>query len=142
MNEFFSRLPEFAANHWLLVSAFVVVLILLLANEIYRGGQGVNASQATLMINRQNALVLDIRPSADYRQGYITESINIPATKLADSLGQLKGSKERPVILIYATGQNVSAAIKVLTTAGFTQVCKLTGGIAEWRNANLPLLKK
>jgi len=134
------QLFEFIGNHYLLVSTFVVLLILLMVTESKRGGQSISTHEATLLINRENAVVLDLRAQAEYNNGHIVDALNVPYTSLNDRLGELEKYKERPVILVCKMGQHSGAAAKQLMKAGFTQVTRMRGGIAEWRPANLPLV--
>jgi len=119
----------------------VVLLILLMVTESKRGGQSISTHEATLLINRENAVVLDLRAQAEYNNGHIVDALNVPYTSLNDRLGELEKYKERPVILVCKMGQHSGAAAKQLMKAGFTQVKRMRGGIAEWSSANLPLVK-
>lgn len=135
------QLFEFVGNHVLLVSAFVVLLIALIVTENKRGGQSVSTHQATQLINRENAVVLDLRAQSEFNSGHIVDALNVPYTSLAQRLGELEKYKEQPVILVCKMGQHSSAAAKQLMKAGFTQVKRMTGGMTEWGSSNLPVVK-
>ena len=137
MEQFF----EFMANHWILTSAWSAVLILLLFNESMRGGSQLSPMQVTQMINRSEAVVLDIRKKEEFRTGHLPESINIPAANIQSQLGQLEPYKNRPIVLVCKTGTTAGTVGVTLNKAGFDQVSRLRGGIMEWKNSSLPLVK-
>lgn len=135
------RLFEFVANHPFLVGTFVVLLALFIRNETRRGGRTVSAQQLVDMVNRENALVVDVRDRKEFQAGHIVDAVNIPQSSLESRLDELKKHRERPVVVVCRIGQNAGTAGTLLRKAGFEQVSRLSGGIAEWRNQNLPVVK-
>lgn len=133
---------EFVSQQWLLVSALMVLFALLYFHENRKSGAGVTPSQLSSMVNQQQGVVVDLRDASEYKKGHITDSINIASAQLKNQLPQLEKYKETPIILVCKMGQHSSMAGKQLKEAGFTQVYRLTGGIAEWTNAQLPLVGK
>ena len=93
------------------------------------------------MINKKDAFVLDIRDGSDFKNGHLVGAVNIPYANLANRLGELEPQKNRPIILVCKTGQTVSMAGKMLREKGFDAV-RMKGGMMEWNNQNLPLVKK
>ena len=94
------------------------------------------------LINREDGVVVDVRPMADYSQGHIINSINIPANSLKTQLNRLEKYKQKPIIVACRSGAQSSAACKQLQKAGFEKVFNLQGGILAWQNANLPISRK
>lgn len=139
--QFLQNLTEFMANHYWLTLAFMVVLVLLIITEGRKAGAAVSTQQATALINRENALVVDVRPKKDYAAGHIVDSINIPQDSFATRMGELEKYKTRPIILTCANGQHAGPCSKQLKAAGYTQVSRLASGIGGWRSDNLPLVK-
>ncbi|TBR43802.1 rhodanese-like domain-containing protein [Marinomonas agarivorans] len=135
------QIIEFSTNHWEMVGLFLLLLTLVFWVESKGAASSLTPASATALINTQDAVVLDIRPAAEYKTGYITDAINVPATTLKDSLGKLEKHKEKPVIVVCKTGMASGAAAKELQKNGFTSVYKMKGGIAEWQASNLPLVK-
>jgi len=135
------RILQFAVNHPELVGPFIVLVILLIWVESRRGGKTVSSQQLTNLVNREGALVLDVRESKDFREGHITESRNIPFSTLKENLNQLEKFKEKPVVVVCNVGQHASAAGKILSGSGFTDVRRLSGGITSWKSDGLPLIK-
>ena len=134
------RILEFVANHWLEVSIFLAFLVVLLWDNNKRSGQSVSATEATFKINKENALVLDIREAKDFKTGHLANALNIPYAKLAERLNELEPHKERPIILVCKTGQTVSMAGKMLREKGYNAL-RLSGGMLEWSNLNLPVVR-
>ena len=105
------------------------------------GGASVNTLQATQMINRQDALLLDVREQAEYAQSHILNSRGLPLSQIEARIGDLEKYKDKPVIVYCATGNRSSAAAAVLRKGGFSQVFNLSGGFAAWQQAGLPVQK-
>ena len=95
-----------------------------------------------MLINRSNAVVLDIRDKKDFDAGHIVDAIHIPLGKLEGHVTELDKHKAVPVVVACRLGQHSADAVKVLRKAGFTQVLRLAGGMIEWRAQNLPLVQK
>lgn len=134
------RVIEFMTNHWELVGIFAAFLAALLWDNNRRSGQSVSPAMATAMINKENALVLDIRDSKDFAAGHLASAVNIPYAKLAERMSELDKHKEQPIILVCKTGQTVSIAGKMLREKGFNAI-RLNGGMMEWSNQNLPVVR-
>lgn len=96
---------------------------------------------ATQLINRQNALVLDVREQSEYDAGHILGSKLIPLGKLRERVGELEKYRERPIIVVCRSGQRSATACGLLGKQGFTQVHNLSGGVTAWQKASLPLEK-
>lgn len=133
---------EFLIEHWQLAAAWLVLLFLLLNHENRRGGKAVTPQQLSDMVNREDALVLDIRDSGEFRQGHIVNSLNIPLKDIDNRISELGTHKEKPVIVVCKIGQSATGITKQLKTNGFTSVYKLGGGLSEWTASNLPLVKQ
>lgn len=134
------RIIEFITNNWELVAIWTAFLAALLWDNNRRSGQGVSPTQATFMINKENALVLDIRDQKEFDSGHLSSAINIPYSKLASRLDELATHKERPIILVCKSGQTVGVAGKMLREKGFNAM-RLSGGMMEWSNQNLPVVR-
>ena len=137
------QLLDFATNHLMLFAALAVVLVLLAQNLLAGSSKSsLQPQAATDLINRQDGVVLDVRPMTDYANGHIINSINIPANSLKSQLNRLDKYRQRPIIVACRSGAQSSAACKQLQKAGFEKVYNLHGGILAWQNANLPISRK
>lgn len=133
---------EFIGNNLILVGIWIALALALIFHRSKTGAQAVGPQQAVMLINRNDGVVLDIRDKKDYDTGHIVDSVHIPHTKLSAQLGELEKLKSRPVIVVCKMGQHSGDACKILRSAGFEQVVRLRGGMAEWRAQNLPLVQK
>lgn len=106
-----------------------------------RGGRSVSAQQLVDLVNRENALVLDVRDRKEYEAGHIVHAVNIPFASLNGRLDELKKHKERAIVIACKMGQHSGTAGTLLRKNGFQNVVRLTGGLAEWRNQSLPVVK-
>ncbi len=132
---------EFLAQQWMLVAAIAVVGFLLINHESRRGGTALSPQQVINKVNKEQAMVVDLRDSAEFNKGHIVDAINIPHAKLKDQLQMLESHREKPLVLVCKMGQHSSASGKLLAAEGFTAVNRLSGGIMEWQNMQLPLVK-
>ncbi len=135
------QLFEFIGNHPVLVGMFLVLLVLFIRNEMNRGGKSVSAQELVTLVNNENAVVLDIRDRKEFEAGHIVDAVNIPYASLETRIDELTKYKERPIVLTCKMGQHAGAAGTMLRKKGFENVSRLTGGIMEWRNQSLPVVK-
>src|SRR3989475_5600599 len=94
------------------------------------GGPWVDASMATQLINREDALVVDVRDPGEYGAGHILGAKNVPVARIDERASELAKKKDRPLI-IYCDGSDRSAkAAAALKRQGFTRVANLSGGLS------------
>ncbi|MCG6985075.1 MAG: rhodanese-like domain-containing protein [Thiocapsa sp.] len=136
------QLVEFVGNHWYLFLALVVIIGLLTHNVIIGGKGSVEPLAATEMINHQDALVVDVRPAADFAKGHIINALNIPMNGFKNQVATLTKHKAKPIIVNCRSGSQSAAACHQLRKEGFERVFNLRGGIMAWEAANLPLSRK
>lgn len=133
---------EFLQKNILLVAAAAGSGAMLLWPLIRGGAAGtVTTLQATQLINRQDALVLDVRDAAAYAGGHILGARNLPLAQLEARAGELDKLKKKPVIVTCDSGTTSSRAVKVLKARGFENVVGLAGGYRAWLQASLPVEK-
>ncbi len=135
------KIIEFSLRHWQLVVAFIGLAIAIIFVETKRAGATISSAQAVQLMNRSEALVLDLRERQEFIEGHITHSMNIPATHVPDRLVELQGYKDKPVILVCKMGQHSGHIGKMLHKAGFSQVYRLASGMSGWQADGLPLIK-
>ena len=107
-----------------------------------RGRGGLSAAEATQLINRRNAVVIDLRPSADFAKGHLPSARQIEFAELQAKVGQLVKNKSNPVLLVCQTGQQSNKAARIVQDAGFAEVHVLEGGLNAWQQAGMPVVKQ
>ncbi|OUS33696.1 sulfurtransferase ['Osedax' symbiont bacterium Rs2_46_30_T18] len=135
------QLIEFITNNYLLVIAFLLALGMLLWTESRKAGASVSSTEAVQLMNKEDAILLDIRSKKEWETGSITNSTHIPLVDLDKRLTELEKYKSRNLIVVCNMGQSSGTACKKLMAAGFEKVVRLKGGIAEWKAQNLPIVK-
>ena len=130
------RALEFVGNHPFLFGILAVLAILFFTIENKRSGRKISPNTLGMMVNSQNAQLIDIRAKKKFESGYIQGSRNIPFTDLKDRLAEIRAI-EQPVIIICDMGVQAGAAIQMI---GKDSVYRLEGGIGGWQGAGMPLV--
>ncbi|MBI5032754.1 MAG: rhodanese-like domain-containing protein [Chloroflexi bacterium] len=89
----------------------------------------------------KNLQLIDVRSAAEYVEGHVAKTRNVPIQTLPHRLKELKLDPNRPVIAICLSGHRSVPAYRLLKRAGFTQVYQLAGGMMAWRREGLPTVK-
>ncbi|MBA8882914.1 rhodanese-like domain-containing protein [Dokdonella fugitiva] len=144
MSDVLHRLPEFLGNHFYLTLAFVGVFVALLVTEAQRFTRGYAAltpAGLTQLINRENALVVDVSALAEFEKGHIPGAKHVAMSALDPAHKDLAKAREQPIALVCRNGQTSAQAAQRLKKAGFQKVFWLEGGVAAWNEAQMPLVK-
>jgi rhodanese-related sulfurtransferase len=102
------------------------------------GGPWVSAAQATQLINREDAVVLDVRDPGEYGAGHILGAKNLPLARIA-SAGEVAKKKDAALILYCESGDRAGKATGEMRKQGYTKVVSLSGGLGAWKQAGLPV---
>ena len=105
------------------------------------GKNEVSPAEATLLINREDAQILDVREIDEFATGHLPNAKNIPMSKLAERVSDLEKFKEKPIILCCASGMRSAKGCGELEKLGFTRVHNLGGGVDAWVGAGYPIKK-
>jgi rhodanese-related sulfurtransferase len=133
---------DFLKQNIFLISLVAISGGMLLWPLLFRSGaKAVSANEATLLINREEAVVVDVRSAAEYAAGHIPGSINVPAERMADKLSELDTYRSRPVIVTCQSGVRAGGACSKLKKGGFERLYELSGGLGSWQQAGLPVKK-
>ncbi|WVD67549.1 rhodanese-like domain-containing protein [Orbus wheelerorum] len=141
-----NEIIPFIKNHPLLslgwIALFIVIIYLTIKSKLSKV-KTISNAQTINMMNKQNAVIVDLRSADNFKKGHITEAVNIlPIDIKNGSIKSLEKHKEFPVILVDDNGMLVNASGDILVKQGFEQVFALKDGIAGWNGENLPLVKK
>ena len=85
-------MTQFVINNWYLFVALGVILFLLavgpISQQIY-GIKNANAAQTVQLLNRENAVVVDVCEPKEFSAGHVPNAINLPLSSLKDRLRDL-----------------------------------------------------
>jgi rhodanese-related sulfurtransferase len=112
-----------------------------LVSRPFRQTHEIGAFETVQLINRRDALMLDVRETGDFAAGHISSAKHIPEAQLTDRRKELEKFKSRPIVVYCRTGTRAPSVSGALRKEGFAEVFALRGGIAAWQQANLPLEK-
>jgi len=135
---------SFFINNWMLELIIVLsgaMLLWPLVQGRFSNLKGVGTLQATQLINRNNAVLLDVREASEYAGGHLPNAVHIPVSELGSRGPELAKLSSRPVIAYCERGQRSRAAGTALSKLGFTDIYQLTGGFRAWKDAGLPVVK-
>lgn len=135
------QFASFITNHWILATAFVAILGMLIASFGLTAG-GLTPQAAVIFLNHDRAVAVDLRPLAEYTSGHIIDAVHAPVTEFPAVIDTLKSYAERPLLVYCATGTQCARAIRDLKQQGFGRVQALKGGLTAWRTENLPVVAK
>lgn len=144
MNDILPRIPQFIGHHPLLVGAFIVIVLALIGLEgskRFRGFKELTPAGLTQLINRDNALLIDVSAQADYEKAHVPGARHVAPSQFDPESKELKKARELPVAIVSRNSVDSEKAARRLVKAGFTRVYTLSGGIDAWRRADLPLAK-
>jgi rhodanese-related sulfurtransferase len=139
-----SQIIAFMMQHWVLVGAFVAVLIAVFVFEMMeqtRQSFQISAQKVVDLVNHEDATIVDLRDKDIFRQGHVIRALSISQTELDRDDARLKGYKQKCLILMDASGREAALLATQLMKKGYAKVYVLKGGLSTWRQAGLPLEK-
>jgi rhodanese-related sulfurtransferase len=144
-------LTKFIVDNIVLILAAFVSGAMLIWPWVSRrsAGPAVSAFEATRLVNREKGVFLDVSEPHEYAQGHIGGSRHIPFGTLAkageaQAGGKIDGlptNKQLPIIVVCATGARAGKAAALLRGQGYVNARALAGGLAGWRDAQMPVEK-
>lgn len=140
------QLITFVSNNALLSGIWGGLVILIIATTIKMKLSPIkqlSPQELTFLVNRENGVVLDIRPEKDFKVSHIIDSVHFSNDKInSNDFVSLEKYKDRPIIVVCAAGMTAGKASATLAKSGFANVSILKGGLNTWIGASLPLAKK
>ncbi|MCX7514503.1 rhodanese-like domain-containing protein [Frateuria hangzhouensis] len=144
MNDFLHKLPTFVGNHMALSALFVIILVALVAMEfgrLLRKYKELSPSGLTLLINRENPLLVDLSARADFEKMHVPGARHVLPSQFDPEHKDLVKARELPVVVMDKDGRGSDKAAQRLVKAGFSKVYTLGGGVLAWQQAQLPVAK-
>jgi len=131
---------DFFLDNWYLIALAAASGTLLMVPSL-KGVAGVGVMQAVQLINREKAIVVDVCEAEEFASGHVSNAKNVPLGQLSERLPQVAKNKALPLILVCAKGARAQRAAGIAKGLGYERAVALTGGLAAWREANMPIEK-
>ncbi len=137
------RLLDYFTNHPFLAGGFLVMVVVVLAYEIRERGTAAFAVAPNEAIRLANAgaVLVDLRSTNQFKDGHIGGARNIPGDQIAADPKAVAKLADKTVVLYCDTGTTTAAAQRTLAQAGVKNVFGLRGGLAAWKQENLPVVR-
>jgi rhodanese-related sulfurtransferase len=137
------RLLEYVSNHPFLVGAAGLMALVVLGYELRQrahSAASVSPGEVVRLMN-SGAVLVDVRSANQFKDGHINGARNVPGDQIAAGAAALEKLKDKTLIMCCDSGTTSGAAARKLMQQGFNQVFNLRGGLAAWRQDNLPVVK-
>ncbi|MEX1994602.1 MAG: rhodanese-like domain-containing protein [Steroidobacteraceae bacterium] len=137
------QLLDYFTNHPLLAGAAVLMTLLVLGYELRQRSVGTIAVAPNDAIRMMNtgAVLVDLRSANQFKDGHIEGARSVPGDALAADPKALERLAGKTLVLYCDNGATTAAALRTLTRAGVKDVFSLRGGLAAWKQENLPVVK-
>ena len=133
---------KFIIDNWMLLCV-ALVSGLLLVTPVLQGVMdlGLSPSLVVQMMNKERALVLDVRSYPEFSEEHIVGAQHLVLLELEAKLTQTQKNKQLPLIMVCASGSRAQKAVSIAKKLGYEQVHSLSGGLKAWKEASLPTQK-
>jgi rhodanese-related sulfurtransferase len=132
----------FISHYPLLTAATIAVFILVVIVELLRAKQNafnIGPVKVTQLINRENAVVIDIRQPELYRKSHIIDAHSMNSGDLLKDTKKIDKFRSRPLIIV-ANSHHESQKIAALLLKQGYNAFSLHGGMRAWMEAQMPLV--
>lgn len=137
------QLLQHFSSHPFLASAAALLALAVLAFELRQrvhAAAAVSPTEAVRLMN-DGAVLVDVRSTNQFKDGHIAGARSLPGDQIAEGAKTLDKFRDKTVITCCDSGITSGAAARKLTELGFKQVYNLRGGLAAWRQDNLPVAR-
>lgn len=126
----------------LAIAAFAVITLLFIVEFLRAKANhfSIDTAKAVQLINRENAVVIDIRLPESYQAGHITDAHSFKSDEVTASNKKIEKFKNKPIIIVCETGVSSQKVAANLIAAGF-KAHSLSGGMRAWVDAGIPTVK-
>tara|TARA_B110000014_G_C19900639_1_gene465977 strand:- start:324 stop:740 length:417 start_codon:yes stop_codon:yes gene_type:complete len=130
----------FLIDYWYLSFPLFLSIILWARHEMNRGGNKISCADLTALVNKDAAILIDIRPTDEFNIGHIVNSINMPHDDFEKYSHRVSSDRQKPIILICSMGRQSGNIGETLKNMEYTNINILDGGIMTWQQEGLPLV--
>jgi len=129
---------QFVIENWYIEIPLIISIAALILFEKSKRASKIEPQAATIMINKQNARVLDVRSAIEFSKGTIPNAVNVNKDK-ASCINALKGDLDNPVIFVCNQGVD-SSKIASSLKKDLKEVYVINGGINAWKSEGFPIV--
>jgi rhodanese-related sulfurtransferase len=100
-----------------------------------------SVSEFSSKITEAGIITLDVRTPGEFNEGHIEGAllVDFQSGNFENEIESL--DKNKTYAVYCRSGNRSGQAVKVMSEAGFTNLYNLNGGVIDWANAGLPLVK-
>jgi sulfur dioxygenase len=117
--------------------------------EVARKGWALSAAEAIALCERANIALVDLREESERdKHGFIPGSLHAPYSLLPENIGsggmlhEFAAAAGKRIVFYCAYGERSAMAVQAAQDAGLKTACHIEGGIAAWKEANGPLIRR
>jgi cysteine synthase/rhodanese-related sulfurtransferase len=96
-------------------------------------------SDAAAMIEKEKALVIDVRSKEKFQQQHVAGAVNIPLQELSKGVETLPKDKNAAIVTVCALGNISIHGMLYLKALGYRNVKSIAGGTTAWAEKGLPV---
>ena len=134
---------DFLFENIFLVGLIVISGVLLFFPKVLsRDNKVLGSKEVTLLINREPAMLVDVRSEADFRAGHITNAINIPLDQIEVQINKITSNSKKNIIVYCQKGVRSAQAFRLLNKLGLPKLYTIDGGLDAWLKNNLPIIEE
>jgi rhodanese-related sulfurtransferase len=126
-------------NRLVIFSVLLVVCINISAcNSSIAGNKQISPTELIEEIKLEKApAILDVRTREEYLEGHIPGAINIEYRELPSRIREISSLSNKKIFVYCERGVRANIAEETLKKAGFSEVLRLEGDMAGWRERRL-----
>ena len=134
---------DFLFENIFLVGLIIISGVLLFFPKVLsRDNKVLGSKEVTLLINREPAMLVDVRSEADFRAGHITNAINIPLDQIEVQINKITSNSKKNIIVYCQKGVRSTQAFRLLNKLGLPKLYTIEGGLDAWLKNNLPIIEE
>jgi rhodanese-related sulfurtransferase len=137
-------LTTFISHHPFLCTAIIIVFVLATFVELLRARRNIihsTPAKVTMLINHENAVIIDIRSQDVYRKGHIIDAVSMTSKELRENGKRVEKFRVRPIVVVCNTGLESQKIAALLLKQGYN-IYSLSGGMRAWIEAQMPVVKE
>ena len=123
------------------VIAVITSLLLAGCSTTTTGATNMNVSEFSKKITESGVVILDVRTPGEFAEGYIegAQNIDFQSGNFENEIAVL--DKNATYAVYCRSGNRSGQAVKIMHDSGFHNVYNLDGGVIDWTNEGMMLVK-